>query len=89
MKITEKEKKIEEIDDEIKKLIEKTKAGKQTKSDYLREVQVLKPERKRLRNQLSQLIFKKNRTPVKESIEFWTKEAGTDGYIRYISNFME
>ena len=61
-KIAEKEKKINKLDQQISKLIEKTKAGKQTKQDYLKEVQVLKPERKRLKNQLSQLIFKKNRT---------------------------
>ena len=58
-KIAEKEKKINKLDQQISKLIEKTKAGKQTKQDYLKEVQVLKPERKRLKNQLSQLIFKK------------------------------
>ena len=62
MKIDEKQKKIGKLDKQIQKLIDKTKAGKQTKQDYLKEVQVLKPERKRLKNQLSQLIFKKNRT---------------------------
>ena len=62
VKIYEKEKKIEKIDKQIEKLIEKTKQGKQTKKDYLKEVQVLKPERKRLKNQISQLVFKKNRT---------------------------
>ena len=61
MKIDEKQKKIGKLDKQIQKLIDKTKAGKQTKQDYLKEVQVLKPERKRLKNQLSQLIFKKNR----------------------------
>ena len=62
MKIAEKQKKIERLDNQIQKLIEKTKAGKQTEKDYLKEVQVLKPERKRVKNQLSQLNFKKNRT---------------------------
>ena len=62
MKIDEKQKKIGKLDKQIQKLIDKTKAGNQTKQDYLKEVQVLKPERKRLKNQLSQLIFKKNRT---------------------------
>ena len=62
MKINEKQKKIGKLDQQIQKLIEKTKTGKQTKQDYLKEVQVLKPERKRLKNQLSQLSFKKNRT---------------------------
>ena len=62
MKINEKQKKIEKIDKQIQKLIEKTKAGKQTEKDYLKEVQVLKPQKKCLKNQLSQLIFKKNRT---------------------------
>ena len=62
MKIDEKQKKIGKLDKQIQKLIDKTKAGKQTKQDYLKEVQILKPERKRLKNQLSQLIFKKNRT---------------------------
>ena len=62
MKIDEKQKKIGKLDKQIKKLIDKTKAGKQTRQDYLKEVQILKPERKRLKNQLSQLIFKKNRT---------------------------
>ena len=61
-KITEKEKKIEKINKKLQKLIEKTKEGKQTEKDYLKEVQVLKPERKILKNQISQLIFKKNRT---------------------------
>ena len=60
-KITEKQKKIERIDKQIQKLIEKTKAGKQTEKDYLKEVQVLKPQKKCLKNQMSQLIFKKNR----------------------------
>ena len=62
MKIDEKQKKIGKLDKQIQKIIDKTKAGKQTKQDYLKEVQVLKPERKRLKNLLSQLIFKKNRT---------------------------
>ncbi|MBP3399677.1 MAG: IS200/IS605 family accessory protein TnpB-related protein [Erysipelotrichaceae bacterium] len=60
-KITEKQKKIKRIDKQIQKLIEKTKAGKQTEKDYLKEVQVLKPQKKCLKNQMSQLIFKKNR----------------------------
>ena len=62
MKISEKQKKIDKLDKQIQKLIEKTKEGKQTEKDYLKEVQVLKPERKRIKNQLSQLIFKRNRT---------------------------
>ena len=49
MKIDEKQKKISKLDKQIQKLIDKTKAGKQTKQDYLKEVQVLKPEKKDLR----------------------------------------
>ena len=61
-KISEKEKKIEKINKQILKLIEKTRQGKQTEKDYLKEVQILKPEKKSLKNQLSQLVFKRNRT---------------------------
>ena len=61
-KISEKQKEIDKIDIKLKKLIEKTKQGKQTEKDYLKEVQELRPKRKVLKNQISQLIFKKNRT---------------------------
>ena len=61
-KINEKQKEIDKIDIKLKKLIEKTKQGKQTEKDYLKEVQELRPKRKVLKNQMSQLIFKKNRT---------------------------
>ena len=61
-KISEKQKEIDKIDIKLKKLIEKTKQGKQTEKDYLKEMQELRPKRKVLKNQMSQLIFKKNRT---------------------------
>ena len=61
-KIRKTEKEIQRLDKRLAQLKQKTKLGKQTREDYLEEVQVLRPTRKQLKNQRSQLIFKLNRT---------------------------
>ena len=61
-KIRKTEKEIQRLDKQLAQLKQKTKLGKQTREDYLEEVQVLRPNRKQLKNQRSQLIFKLNRT---------------------------
>ncbi len=61
-KIRKTEKEIQRLDKRLAQLKQKTKLGKQTREDYLEEVQGLRPTRKQLKNQRSQLIFKLNRT---------------------------
>ena len=60
-KIRDTEKKIHKTEVKINKLIAKTKQGKQTKEDYLLEVQILKPQLKILKNNLSQFKYRKDR----------------------------
>ena len=60
-KINETMKKMSAIQNQIDRLILKTKEGKQTKEDYLLEVTVLKPKLKVLKNNLGQFKFRRNR----------------------------
>lgn len=56
-KINDTLKEIQKIDKKIDKLIDKSRKGKYKESDYLKEVTVLKPNRKKLNSKLKQLRF--------------------------------
>ncbi|MEF9894011.1 MAG: hypothetical protein RR738_11815 [Anaerorhabdus sp.] len=65
-KVDKTRKELEKIENQIQQLIHKTREGKQTKSDYLLEVQILKPTLKQLKSRKGQLNFRLNRVIAKQ-----------------------